>query len=244
MTDTPVPSPGTPHELLSTVHDLTRRVRHAQRGTWFPLLLLGALTLAAIPVDRYGHYDTTCTTIHPTGGVGRVCTISSTWSFVYWPIALIAAYAAITGFYLHRSRMRGVGTAIRPYILAGIGIALLVTGVALWAAHHPPAAEHDILGLNLQPQSGLTTFLYRLAGPASAIGLALLVLSWVERNRALLVFTLTYLAIVLVPVTFDWVIARPSPWFFLPHLVITGGVLLLGGIGFALTQPPSQQPAP
>lgn len=237
-----MPSPGTPHELLSTVHDLTRRVRHAQRGTWFPLLLLGALTLAAIPVDRYGHHATTCTTTHTPDGTGRVCAISSTWSFVYWATALVLAYAAITGFYLHRSRMRGVGTPIRPYILAGIGIIVLVTGVALWVAHHPPAAEHDILGLHLQPQSGPATFLYRLAGPASAIGLALLVLSWVERNGALLVFTLTYLAIVLVPVTFGWMIARPSPWSFLPHLVIPGGLLLLGGIGFALTRPAIQRP--
>lgn len=244
MTDTPVPSPGTPHELLSTTHDLTRRVRNAQRGTWFPLLLLGVLTLAAIPVDRYGHYATTCRSIHTPGGVGSVCTISSTWSFVYWPIALVIAYVAIAGFYIQRSRRRGVGTRIRPYIIAGIGIALLVTSISLWAAHHPPGAEHDILGLHLQPQSSLTTFLYRLPGPASAIGLALLVLSWVERNRALLVFTLAYLTIVLAPVTFGWVIARPSPWFFLPHLIIAGGVLLLGGIGFALTQPPSHQPTP
>ena len=240
MTETPVPSPGTPHELLSTVHDLTRRVRNAQRGAWFPLALLGTLTLAAIPIDRYSHYATTCKTIHTPGEVGRVCTISSTWSLVYWPIALVVAYVAIAGFYVQRSRSRGLGTPVRPYVIAGIGIAVLVTGVALWAAHHPPGAEHDVLGLHLQPQSSLTTFAYRVAGPASAIGLALLVLSWVERNVALLVFTLAYLAIVLTPITFGWAVARPSPWFFLPHLVITGGVLLLGGIGFALTQPPAQ----
>lgn len=241
MTDTPAPSPGTPHELLSTVHDLTRRVRRAQRNTWFPLVLLGALTLAAIPVDRYGHYATRCRT---SGGGGRVCTVFSTWSFVYWAIALVLAYAAITGFYLHRSRRQGVGTPIRPYVLAGIGLVVLVTGVALWGAHHPPAGEHDIVGLQLRPGSGPVAFLYRLAGPAGAIGLALLVLSWVERTWALLAFTLTYLAIVLVPVTFGWTIARPSPWFFLPHLVIQGGVLLLGGIGFALTRPAVQPPTP
>jgi hypothetical protein len=37
--------------------------------------------------------------------------------------------------------------------------------------------------------------------------------------------------------------ATYSPWDFLP-LVIQGGVLLLGGIGFALAQRPLRAPAP
>ena len=81
----------------------------------------------------------------------------------------------------------------------------------------------------------------RLASPAGAIGLALLVLAWAERNPALLVFTLGYLVIVLVPITFGWVIPL-SPWSFLPRLVIQGSVLLLGGIGFALAQRPARLP--
>ncbi|HEU5025726.1 MAG TPA: hypothetical protein VFV01_12470 [Spirillospora sp.] len=242
MTDPPVP-PGTPHELLSSVHDLTRRVRRAQRGAWFPLLLLGALTLAAIPVDRYGHYATTCANTRGPGGASRVCTISSTWSFAYWAVALVVAYAVITGFYVHRSRARGVGTPVRPYALAGIGLAVLVTGAALWISHRPMSAEHDVLGLHLQPGSGAVAFLYRLAGPAAAIGLSLLVLAWIERNPALLAFTAGYLAIVLVPVTFGWTV-RSSPWSFLPHLVVPGAVLLAGGAAFALARPVVKLPRP
>jgi len=232
-----MPSPDSPHELLESVRQLTRQVRAAQRGTWFPLGLLGALTLGAIPADRYGHYSATCQTFHTAGTSGRVCTVSDTWSFVYWAVAMTLAYAVIAYYYIRRSQARGVGTPVAPYIAAGIGIAIVVTAGATWAAHHPPGLRHDILGLHLDPQSGLTSLLYRLAGPASAIGLALLVLSWVERNRALLAFSLFYLAIVLVPVTFGWSITRPSPWFFLPHLVIAATVLLLGSIGFALARP-------
>lgn len=243
MTESPVPSRGTPQELLSTVHDLTRRVRRAQRGAWFPLLLLGALTFAAIPVDRFGHRARTCTTPHPPGGVIRSCLVFSPWSFAYWAIALVGAYAAITAFYLHRSRARGVGTPVLPYVLAGIGIAVLVTGVGLWVAHHPPAGDHAVLGLHLQPGSGPLLLLHRLAGPASAIGLALLVLSWVERDAALLGFTLAYLAIVLVPVTFGWTVAPMSPWGFLPHVVVPGGVLVLGGIAFAVRRRAIGRPA-
>ena len=88
---------------------------------------------------------------------------------------------------------------------------------------------------------GLSSLPDRLASPGAAIGLALLVLAWAERNRALLLLTLAYLAVVLVPVTFGWVRA-PSPWYVLPPLVIDGSVLLLGGIGFALAQRPVRAP--
>jgi Flp pilus assembly protein TadB len=163
--------------------------------------------------------------------------VSDTWSFVYWTTALVLAYTVIAYYYVRSSRARGVGTRVGPYIAAGVGIAVVVTAAAIWAAHHPPGVQHQILGLHLDPQSGLTSFLYRLAGPAGAIGLALLVLAWLEHNVALMLFTLLYLAVVLVPVTFGWTISRPSPWFFLPHLAIAAGLLLIGSLGFALTQP-------
>ena len=35
----------------------------------------------------------------------------------------------------------------------------------------------------------------------------------------------------------------PLPWFGVPHLVIDGSVLLLGGLGFALAQRPDRLPA-
>lgn len=135
-----------------------------------------------------------------------------------------------------RSGARGVGTRVRPYVTAGIIIAVVVTCASLWAVHHPPVGGYGILWLHGPQSSGL--FL-RLASPAGAIGLALLVLAWAERNRALLVFTLGYLVIVLVPITFGWAITL-SPWSFLPRLVIQGSVLLLGGIGFALAQRPAR----
>jgi len=234
MTTEPAYAGGDPYQELSHVRELAHRVRQAQRATWFPLLVFAAVTFAAVPVDRYGHYATTCRSVRSAGPAGRVCTVYSTAGFVYWPVALVLAYAAIAAFYLRRSRARGVGTRVRPYATAGIIIAVLVSAASLWAAHHPPIGEHDILGLHVQAQeSGV---FYRLAGPACAIGLALLVLAWAERNRALLALTLGYLAIVLISINFGWVSAHPSPWFFLPHLIIDGSVLLLAGIGFALAQ--------
>ncbi|MGP7997849.1 MAG: hypothetical protein ACLPKI_11065 [Streptosporangiaceae bacterium] len=216
-----------PHRLLSNARELARRVRREQRATWFPLLVFAALTFAAIPVRRYSGHHLDCVT------VPRVCTVYSDAEFVYWPIALVLAYVAIAAFYIRRSRARGVGTRVRPYAFAGIIVALALTGVALWELHNPPA------GPNLLGPNGLP---FRLASPGAAIGAALLVLAWAERNRALLLLTLAYLAAVLVPVTFGGVQPGP-PWYSLP-LLVQGSVLLLGGIGFALAQRPLRSPGP
>ena len=212
--------------MLSNTRELAQRVRRAQRATWFPLLVFAALIFISIPVRRYSGHHLDC-----AAGM-RICTVYSDAEFVYWPIALVLAYVAIAAFYVRRSRARGVETRVRPYAIAGIVIAAALTGAALWALHHPPLPNP--MGLNGLPD--------RLATPGAAIGLALLVLARAERNRALLLLTLGYLAVVLVPVTFGGVQFDP-PWYSYP-VVSQGSVLLLGGIGFALAQRPLRSPAP
>ena len=71
------------------------------------------------------------------------------------------------------------------------------------------------------------------------IGLALLVLAWAERNRALLLLTLAYLAVVLLPVPLRF-LPPAVPWNLVPQLVIQGGVLLVAAIGFAVAQRPDR----
>jgi len=122
---------------------------------------------------------------------------------------------------------------VRPYAIAGIIVAVALTGAALWQLHNPPVAQYPM---------GLSGLAFRLASPGTAIGLALLVLAWAERNRALLLLTLAYLAAVLVPITFG-PLQPGAPWYLYPA-VVQGSVLLLGGIGFALAQRPLRSPAP
>ncbi len=218
-----------PHRLLSNTRELAQRVRREQRATWFPLLVFAALTFASIPVRRYSGHHLDCLAVPD----GRICRVYSDAEFVYWPIALVLAYVAIAAFYIRRSRARGVGTRVRPYAIAGIIVAVALTGIALWELHNPTVGQNPM---------GLSSLPYRLASPGAAIGLALLVLAWAERNRALLLLTLAYLAAVLAPITFRW-IQHDLPWYSLP-LVFQGSVLLLGGIGFALAQRPLRSPAP
>lgn len=220
MTDASVPPQDGPRELLSSARRLTRRVRQAQRGTWFPLLLFAVLTLGAIPVTLgTSHHLIAC----QASATSRACAAYAPAAYAYWPPALVLAYAAITAFYVRRARRRGVGTPVRPYVIAGIILAAAAIGASLWLVTHP-----GLVGLP-SPQSPGTRLAFRLATPEAAIGLALLVLSRVERNLALLAFATAYLVILIFAV----IPAGHFPWSL---QAITAGVLLLGGIGFALAQ--------
>ncbi len=226
MTYESVSPADSPHELLAAVRDLTRRVRTAQRATWFPLLVFGAITLLSIPLYRYAPRHLGPCRPAPEGGT--VCAAVVPSVLVYWPVALVLAYAAIAGFYAHQSRRRGVGTPIRPYVVAGVGIAVLLAAVSVWRALHPrtpSTSDH----FHISPA---TLVVYGLISPIAAIALALLVLAWVERSRALLAYSLGYLVIVLVDS--GRVIHSTSRWFFLPHLLLPAALLLLGSAGFAL----------
>jgi hypothetical protein len=208
-----------PRQLLSGTRELTRQVRRTQRATWFPLLVLAAVTFAAIPFRYSPHRLGTCAAT----GAARVCTAYPPALLVYWPTALVLAYVVIAAFYIRRSQARGVGTRVRPYVVAGIILALAMTGSLLWTLYHPLAFP----GLF----SALHSYLF-------AIGLALVVLAWAERNGALLALALGYLSVVLVAAAFG-----PVGSHFPVQLVSAGGVLLLGGIGFLLAQRPWRRAA-
>jgi len=136
----------------------------------------------------------------------------------------------IAGFYVRRSRSRGVGTPIRPYVIVGVVVAVLTAALTLWLAFHPliPLTAGP---LNVTPA---VRFVHGLATPMTAIGLALLMLVWVERNGVLLAYSLVYLVIVMVQAA--EVIHSHSQWYFLPNLIIPAAVLLAGSAGFALFQ--------
>jgi hypothetical protein len=216
-----------PRQLLSGTRELTRQVRRTQRATWFPLLALAAVTFAAIPFRYSPHRLGTCAATETV----RVCIAYPSALLVYWPTALVLAYAVIAAFYIRRSQARGVGTRVRPYVVAGIILALAMTGSLLWTLYHPLAFTPGGPGL-----------LPALHSYSFAIGLALVVLAWAERNGALLALALGYSAVVLVtatvgPVSGHGLLGWPV------QLVIPGSVLLLGGIGFLLAQRPWRRAA-
>jgi hypothetical protein len=230
---------GGPRAQLSLSRVLARRVRRAQRATWFPLLVFAVVTFLAIPVTRAGHAaGLTCHAV-PGPPQARACVAHNSAAYVYWPIALIVAYVLIAAFYVRLSRSRGVGIRIRPYVITGIVLAVALTAASIWAAHTVIVGRYDVLGWHVQGPD-----VNRIIAPACAIGLALVVLAVVERSIALLAVTAAYLVIAVGGIDLGWTITRASPWSFAPHLVIAGSFLLLGAAGFALAQRPPRRGAP
>ena len=221
------PSAGEPRALLAATRDLTHLVRQAQSAAWFPLLVFATVTFGVIPFDRYGHrHPTHCTSTD--GGVGRVCSSYSPWALWYWPVVLLLAYGVISWFYLRRSRQRGVGTQVQPFVIAGLLLVALFTAIGLWALDHPAFRT-------VHPDtSSATRLLYVIAGPPGAIGLALIVLARIERSWTLLAVTGGYLVTMIASSNRRF--THPSPWNFLPHVLLQGGVLLIGAVALALMQ--------
>lgn len=227
-----------PRSQLALSRDLAREVRRRQRASWFALLVFAVVTFVAIPVTRGGHAaGIRCRSLDTRDAqVARVCVAHNSAAYVYWPIALMVAYMVIAAFYVRLSRARGVGTRIRPYVITGVLLAIAATVASIWAAHNVLVGEYDVLGWHLQGQD-----IYRLAAPACAIRVGLLVLAAVDRSMALFALTGAYLVIAIGAVTFGWTISGPSPWSFAPHLIIDGAVLLLGAAGFGVVQLPRRR---
>jgi hypothetical protein len=234
MTTHPVSAGDDPRHLLSDVRSLAGRVRRDQRLTWVALLVLAAVTFAAIPFD-WLFMKVQCQ--------ADGCTFARRGMLYYWPPALLLAYAAIAVSYVRAARARGLGARVLPYAITGA-----VTAVVVAAAYSAAAAYFpDNPPFEGGPMPFWWIALDRLIAPWGLLGLALLVLSRVERNVALLLFTLAYLVLVVLvlPTNFGWpMLGWPIPSFLsgpdtmlrlglaLPQLVI-GAVLLAGGIGFA-----------
>lgn len=190
--------------------------------TWAALLVLAAVTLVAIPFDWLG-MRVDC---GPDGG----CVFARRGMLYYWPPAMLVAYAAIAYCYVRAARARGLGTRVAPYVITGA--VTTVVFPAAWFGMSAYLAAHPV------PEGPLPYWWFaldRLVMPWAMIGVALLVLAWLERNVALLAFALGYLVLVVLVLPLN-VGVGPHHWgiraqFAVPQLIV-GVVLLLGAAGF------------
>lgn len=221
MTAESMPASGDPRRLLSDMRALAHRVRLDQRLTWAALLVLAVVTFAGIPFDWFG-MKVNC---QPDGR----CGFARQGLLYYWPLALPLAYTAIAVCYLRAARARGLGARVLPYVITGAATTVVLpaawVAVSLYLADHPEPGPLPYWGLVLD----------RLVMPWGMIGVALLVLAWLERNVALLLFTLAYLGMVLLVLPTNNGFGPPH-WgirlsMALPQLA-SGMMLLLGAIGF------------
>jgi hypothetical protein len=223
-----------PHRLLADVRALAGRVRRDQRRTWVALLVLAVVTLLAVPFD-WLFMQVRC---DDTG-----CMFARRGMLYYWPPALLLAYAAIAVSYVRAARERGLGARVLPYAITGAVTAVVLTAAYTAAAAYFPS--HPPFGGGPMPFWWIV--LDRLIAPWGLIGLALLVLARLERNVALLLFTVGYLLLVLLvlPTTEgvhlpDWTYPSfmsgtnvQTRLSMAPTQLLAGLVLLAGGLAFA-----------
>ncbi|GIF65297.1 hypothetical protein Ais01nite_33320 [Asanoa ishikariensis] len=229
MTSDTVPAAGDPRRLLAEVRGFAHRVRLTQRVTWLPLLVLALVTFGAIPAYMLGRPVTRdCYSVEG----GEICKIWEPAADLYWLVALVVAYVVIARVYLRVARGRGVDARVLPYVLTGVAFSVVMfvligVGAGVWFVRDAEDLLHPSTSIEV---------LFRLLTPVGGIGIALLVLAWLERNVALLLFTLGYLAVILVPINFGWGVHWGGHLQGVTALIIVGGVLLLGSAGFGLAQ--------
>ena len=223
MTANSIPTAGDdPRRLLAELRSLAHRVRLDQRMTWAALLVLAVLTLAAIPADWFG-MSVRCR-------ADGSCDFARHGMLYYWPAASLLAYAAIAFGYLRAARARGLTARVLPYAITGAVTTVVFPAawlaVRMYLAGHPAPAG---------PLPYWFLVLDRLVMPWGMIGVALLVLAGLERHLALLLFTLGYLALVLLVLPMDAGYGPPH-WGVRLQMAVpqvaAGLVLLLGAAGF------------
>jgi hypothetical protein len=235
MTTDPQAASDEPRSVLAATRELTRQVRREQQSGWLPLLVFAVITFVAIPFDRYSGDHIAGHCFASRDGARACYSPGPVW---YWVVAISLAYIAITAFYLHRSRRHGVGSPIRPYVIAGVILLALVTAWSLWTLADPSIVTRD-LHVGSSPQADVFA---RIASPAGAIGLALILLAWIERSALLACITGAYLLAVLTAVGRHTIHSSPQapprvdPWGFLLHVLILSVILLIGSLAVALTQ--------
>ncbi|MBC3841014.1 hypothetical protein GXW82_14195 [Streptacidiphilus sp. 4-A2] len=161
------------HELLGLTEAVRRRTREAMGGRfWFPLVLFGALVIAAAPWYRQPQpapascQDNLCVVRIPAGSMHGAT--------VYWVIAVVLGYAATLGYYRWRAARVGVVRRVWPYPAVGLGLLGAMALVVL-------PVDLSIRGMV----------------PLLALAPGLFVLAWLERSLPLAAFGALFLAVAL-----------------------------------------------
>ncbi|MCX2952765.1 hypothetical protein [Lentzea sp. NEAU-D7] len=129
-----------PGELLDELAGLRKRARDDRHGYWFPLLLMGLLTLASLPLSQA---DPVPTDHLLEGGPGwwldplmhlrlKTEVVHPLALSLYWLGALVAGLLATVWWYRWRARRVGVETPTGAYVqVALLGLVAVLFGIPL-----------------------------------------------------------------------------------------------------------------
>jgi hypothetical protein len=241
----------TPEQLLGEVATVRRKTRLARHAYWFPLVLFGLLTCAAIPfyLQPEPHKRERCVFAPP----GHICRMRGTvlsplgpvlpngylggfgsalvrgGAAYYWLAALLVGLAATALWYRWRGARVGLRTPPRAYLVIGVAVLVLALVIPVLADHNSHSPLRFLMPGDL---------LIRGTFPVVIIAVGLCALAWAERSIALTIIAAAYLALSLTASLYDienllyrlgWILSPVVSG--LPNLVLPALVLLLSGAG-------------
>jgi hypothetical protein len=214
-------TPGADGEA-SGVENPSRGGAIPQGSTWFPLVLFGAIALAASPLyrgwpsgtaDLFGLSGYFSGPPDPHGAnPGKIA--------VFWLVAAPLGYLAILAFYRARGHRGGSVFPTRVYLMTGLGLAALLA--ANFLAQRAPLLF-------------LSDLYIRALTPLFTVTVGLFVLAYSQRSRSLAIFTVVFFGLVVLVNLYD--LAGLTGRFGIDtddrtNIVVVGVTLLLAGTAF------------
>jgi hypothetical protein len=245
MTDTLPPASeraASAAEWLRWSRQIRCGIRSSRRGSWFALVSLGALVLATswlyLPSSRQGGLVSSHRT---AAGVLVGPGFHSLAVTLIWIVGTPLAYLATLAYYRFRARRTGLEVSLWSWV--GVGLALFAVLVLLSPATTGTALPFARWAGWLHP-SDLSI---RGTQPVLAVALALPLLAWLERSRALAAFAGAFLAIALWVSLYDvenLLGYFGAPLATAPGVALAGAVLVVAGLVASIHQRASHRRSP
>lgn len=219
-------------ESLFASHVLLEHTRRARRGGWFPILLFGIVTLAALPLYQI---QTTCGqggfVCVGTPHVGALNAFSSAyslqsqgrWISVYWVLAVLSVYGLTVLYHRRRGFITGLRGRTWPTVGTGAILLAAILMAAGWMSGWPVTIGNN--GTE----------------PLAIVAISLFVLARTERSVPLAMFAIGFFVLVCISLFYNVVnvferVGLAAPFrgsaALLPNLIVPGIYLVLGGLLF------------
>lgn len=176
------PATAYPEQMLDEVRRLREQARRqAHAGAWFPVAALAVLLLASIGLYLvpFAQVDTLAVTSRWAGLPDEQR--SEQASYLFWFIGTPLVIALIGVWYRWRARRVGVRVPWRWFAITAMGALLALAVIAAMPVERPGGSDtvrmYAEVPLLEQVRLGLFT-------PLMPIALAIVVLGWAERSRA------------------------------------------------------------
>lgn len=234
---------GRQADLLGEMRALRRRARAARHAYWFPLVLFGLLTCAAVPFyilpgHQAGGAETTqgAPPLPILGGFPGL--VTQRYLGYYWLAALLAGLLLTLLWYRRNARRVGLQTPARGYVTTVAVLTVLALVIPLLSQVRSP---HQLSWLRYLHVLWPGDLVLRGTFPFVIIAVGLWALAWAERSRALAIIAAVYTATALLsslyntenilfqlgwtPSGRDWSLTS------LPNVLLPALVLLAAGAG-------------